>query len=197
MENNSLISSLDDMSIDVIHSSSHWNPPSRSSGDSSSNHRVDVLPHHHPDPMAPSHDFYLHSSATGSHSHHASSSASYDIHTFKRKSPAVCERGSSSQYYNPGSSQVMQETNSNLDCQNMTMVPIYRGHGLSGEGEGEGSMRNVRSRSELRHQLSSNPSHHPYSASSAASVDVLGQSANVLTQEWSHNHAYRRISCPG
>lgn len=199
MENNSLISSLDDMSIDVAHSSSHWNPPSRSSGDSSSNHRVDVLPHHQPDSMAPPlHDFYLHSSATGSHSHHASSSASYDIHTFKRKSPAFCERGSSSQYYNPESSQVKQETNSNLDCQNLTMVPIYRGHGLSGEGEveGEGSMRNVRSRSELRHQLSSNPSHHPYSASNTASVDVLGQSANVLTREWSQSHAYRRILRP-
>ncbi|XP_057984161.1 probable E3 ubiquitin-protein ligase ZFP1 isoform X2 [Malania oleifera] len=130
-ENGSLVHPVENMSIDGVHFSSHWNTTPRSNGYSSSSHNIEV-PHYRTDVSGPSHDPFLHPSAAGSfcvaadnYAYHASSS-NYERQTFhgieggfidhslgsvrgpyKRKSPgipAVCERGSSSRYFSAGSS---------------------------------------------------------------------------------------------
>ncbi|KAE8692480.1 RING/U-box domain-containing protein [Hibiscus syriacus] len=122
--------------------------------------------------------------------------------------PSVCERGSSSRYVGSGSSSDLPlssdlwQEKSNVDPQHMhldhvAMPPSYRGNSLSIRGEG--SMRNVRSRPALdlesnlvRNHLPSNPSHTSYSTSHtidcSSSVDLSGQSSNVLSREWEWGH---------
>ncbi|CBI32710.3 hypothetical protein AAG906_014514 [Vitis piasezkii] len=128
---------------------------------------------------------------------------------YKRKSPgipSVFERGSTSRFYSAGSSSDLsvsadlRQEKPNADSQNMpwdhiNMSPGYRGSGLSIGGEG--SLRNVRSRSALdlesnlaRTHLSGNPSRHSYSASHpmdySSSVDLSSQSSNSSSREWNH-----------
>ncbi|KAA8518771.1 hypothetical protein F0562_016455 [Nyssa sinensis] len=233
-ENSSLVYPVENMSIDGVHYASHWNPAPSSNGYSSS-HNVE-LPHYQPDALGPSRDPFLHPSAAGSfcmvpenYAHHASSS-NYGGQTFpgveggfvdltmgngrgpyKRKSPgvpAVCERGSTSRYYNAGSSpdlsmssDIWQEKpnpdshHTPWDCP--TMGPSYRGSNLSIGGEG--TLRNVRS------HLSSNPPLPSYTAGHmtdhSSSVELLGQSSNASTREWNHIHvspaAHGRIPVSG
>ena len=122
---------MENMLVDGMHFSSHWNPLPRSDGYSSSSHNVEV-PHYTSDTSGPSHDSFQHPLSTGSlstipenYAPHASSS-NYDRQPFqgvegnfvdltmgngsgphKRKSPGIpsgCERGNTSQYYGAGSS---------------------------------------------------------------------------------------------
>ncbi|KAF3442855.1 hypothetical protein FNV43_RR16773 [Rhamnella rubrinervis] len=127
----------------------------------------------------------------------------------KRKSPGIpssCERGSTSRYYSAGSSSdipipsELRHEKVGLDVQHMprdriTMAPSYRGNGLSIRGEG--SMRNVRSRSAhdlesnlSRAHLSSNPSHNSYSTGHpidhSSAMDLSGQTSGGLTRDWNH-----------
>ncbi|KAI7998306.1 E3 ubiquitin-protein ligase MBR2 [Camellia lanceoleosa] len=244
-ENSSLVYPVENMSIDGVHYASHWNPAPRSNGFPSSSHSIEV-PHFQTDASGPSHDPFLLPSAAGSFSmapenyaHHASSSdyggqifhgvegGFVDVTmtngrgTYKRKSPsvpAVCERGSSSGYYNSGnppdlSSDTWQEkpnTDSHhapWDC--TTIGSSYRGNSLSIGGEA--TLRNVRSRAAVdletnlaRTHLSGNPSHHSYTtgnfADHSGSVELMGQSSNMPIRDWSHIHmspvAHGRIPLP-
>lgn len=221
------------MSVDGVHFTPHWSPAPRSIGYPSSSHSVEVPPYQ-PDPPGPSHEPFAHLSPAGTFSaapdtyaQHASSS-NYERQPFhcvessfidltvgsgrgphKRKSPgnpSVCERGSSSRYYNAGSSSDLPISSElrlekpNIDAQHLpwdhiTMTPGYRGSGLSIRVED--SLRNVRSRSAMdlesnlaRTHLSSNPSHPSYSASHpiehSSTVDPLVQGSNSLARDWSH-----------
>ncbi|XP_028775971.1 probable E3 ubiquitin-protein ligase RHG1A isoform X1 [Neltuma alba] len=125
----------------------------------------------------------------------------------KRKSPgipSVCERGSTSRYFSAGSStdlpissEIRQEKPS-LDSQflpwdHVTMTPPFRGSGLSIRGEG--SLRNVRSRSALdlesnlaRTHLCGNHLHNSSSGPSndhSSSVGLSGHSSNTVPRDWS------------
>ncbi|KAE8661049.1 RING/U-box domain-containing protein [Hibiscus syriacus] len=120
---------VENMSVDAVHVSPHWNPVPRSSGYATSSHHVEAP---QSDASGPSHDLILHPSAPGAfgatpdnYMRHAFSS-NYDRHSLhgieggfvdltmgggrgphKRKSPGVpsfCERGSSSRYVGAGSS---------------------------------------------------------------------------------------------
>ncbi|KAM0991036.1 hypothetical protein ACFX13_009597 [Malus domestica] len=128
----------------------------------------------------------------------------------KRKSPgipSVSERGSTSRHYSAGSSSSelprsaeLQHEKVNMDTSHMpwdhiSMIPSYRGNGLSIRGDG--SMRNVRSRSEhdlesnlARTHLSSNPLHTSYPTSlpidHSSTIDLSGQGSTGLTNEWNH-----------
>lgn len=142
----------------------------------------------------------------------------------KRKSPgipSVSERGSTSRYYTGGSSSSelprsseIQQEKVNMDTPHMpwdhsSMIPSYRGNGLSIRGEG--SMRNVRSRSEhdlesnlARTHLSSNPLHSSYSTNipidHSSSMDLCGQGSAGMTHEWNHisvSPSHGRIIAPG
>ncbi|KAK8659960.1 hypothetical protein V6N13_030150 [Hibiscus sabdariffa] len=122
---------LENMSVDAVHVSPHWNPVPRSTGYATSSHNVEA-PRYQPDASGPSHDLILHPSVPGAfgaapdnYRHHASSS-NYDgqsLHGIdggfvdltmgggrgphKRKSPgvpSVCERGGSSRFVGAGSS---------------------------------------------------------------------------------------------
>ncbi|KAF8395202.1 hypothetical protein HHK36_019145 [Tetracentron sinense] len=138
---------------------------------------------------------------------------------YKRKSPeisAVCERGSTSRYYSAGSSSNLsissdlQQEKPSLDSQHwprdaIGTTPSYRGSNLSIAGEG--SLRNVRSRSTLdleanlaRTHISSHSSRHPHLTSHlidhSGTVDLAGPSANAPIREWNHipvSPAYGRI----
>lgn len=130
-ENGSIFYPVENMSVDGVQFTSHWNPAPMSNGYISSSHSVEVV-HYQPDPSGPSHDPFLHSSTAGTfctvpenYAHHASSS-SYDGQAFhgieggfvdlamgngrgphKRKSPGIppaCERGSTSRYHVAGTS---------------------------------------------------------------------------------------------
>ncbi|XP_054800814.1 probable E3 ubiquitin-protein ligase ZFP1 isoform X2 [Prosopis cineraria] len=136
----------------------------------------------------------------------------------KRKSPGIppaCERGSTSRYIKTGSStdlpmssELWQEK-PNMDSQfvprdQVTMPTTFRGGDLSIRGEG--SLRNVRSRSALdfesnlaRTHLSGNHSHN-YSTGlpidHSSTVDLSGQSSSALTRDWSQmstSHAHGRL----
>ncbi|KAK2658020.1 hypothetical protein Ddye_011072 [Dipteronia dyeriana] len=220
------------MSVDGLHFTSHWSPASSSNG-FTLNHNVEA-PHYQPDASGPSHDTFLHPSAAGTfytvpeNFVHPAASSNYDRQTFhgieggfvdltmgngrgphKRKSPgvpSVCERGSTSRYYNAESSsdfpppEVWQEK-PNMDSLHMpwdrvNMTSCHRSNTLAIRGEG--SMRNVRSRPALdlesnlaRAHLSSNPSHSSYSTGRpidhSSPVDLSAQSSSALTREWSHN----------
>ncbi|XWS59698.1 hypothetical protein CRYUN_Cryun08bG0144100 [Craigia yunnanensis] len=130
-EHGSFFCPVENMSVDAVHFSSHWNPVPRSSGYATSSHNVEA-PNYQPDTSGPSHDLFLHPSPPGAftaapenYMHHASSS-NFDRQTFhgidggfvdltmgggrgphKRKSPgvpSVCEGGGSSRYVGAGSS---------------------------------------------------------------------------------------------
>ena len=232
-DNGSFFYPAENMPVDAVHFASHWGPAPRSTGYPSSSHNVDVPPYQ-PDASGPSHDPFMHVSTAGTFStapdtyaQHASSS-NYERQSFhsvegsfidltmgsgrgphKRKSPGippVCERGSSSRYYNAGSSSDLPISSElrmdkpSIDSQHMpwdhiNMAPIYRGSGLSIRGEG--SLRNVRSRPALdlesnlaRTHLSNNPSHPSYSASHpvdhSSNVDLSVQGSSALTRDWGH-----------
>ncbi|XP_022634928.1 probable E3 ubiquitin-protein ligase HIP1 isoform X2 [Vigna radiata var. radiata] len=229
-ENGSFIYPPDNMSIDNISFPSHWNSSTRSNGYASSGHNIDVPPHQ-PDASGTSNnDHFVHSSNAGafftvSDNHVHQPSSNYDRHTFnvdssfvdltmgsgqgphKRKSPGISpvyERGSTSRYFNAGSSSDLPisselwQDKPNIDSQYMhwdhfTMTPTFRGSGLSVKGEG--SLRNVRSRSALdldsnpsRTHLSTNHSHTSYPTlppvDHSSLVDVSGQTS-TLTRDWS------------
>jgi hypothetical protein len=232
-DNGSFFYPVENMPVDGVHFASHWGPAPRSTGYPSSSHNVDIPPYQ-PDAPGPSHDPFMHVSTAGTFStapdtyaQHASSS-NYDRQTFhsvegsfidltvgsgrgphKRKSPgipSVCERGSTSRYYNAGSSSDLPISSElrlekpSIDSQHMpwdhiNMTPVYRGSGISIRGEG--SLRNVRSRSALdlesnlaRNHLSNNPSHPSFSASHpldhSSNVDLSVQGSSSLTPDWGH-----------
>ena len=130
-EHGSFFCPAENMSVDAVQFSSHWNSVPRSSGYATSSHNVEA-PNYQPDTSGPSHDLFLHPSPPGpfgaapeNYMDHASSS-NYDRQTFhgieggfvdltmgggrgphKRKSPgvpSVFERGGSSRYVGAGSS---------------------------------------------------------------------------------------------
>ncbi|KAK7396556.1 hypothetical protein VNO78_17644 [Psophocarpus tetragonolobus] len=230
-ENGSFIYPAENMSVDSISFPSHWSSSTRSNGYASSSHNNDVPPHQS-DPSGTLNDHLVHSSSAGafytvSENYVHQPSSNYDRQTFhvdggfidltmgsgqgphKRKSPgnsSVYERGSTSRYFNAGSStdlpicsELWQEK-PNIDSQYMpwdhfTMTPTFRGTGLSIKGEG--SLRNVRSRPTLdldsnlaRTHLSSNyplnsyPSVPPVDHSSM--LGPSGQTSATLTRDWSH-----------
>ncbi|TKY62166.1 E3 ubiquitin-protein ligase MBR2 [Spatholobus suberectus] len=230
-ENGSFIYPAENMSIDSISFPSHWNSSTRSNGYASSSHNIDVPPHQS-DASGSSSDHFVHSSSAGAffavseNYVHQPSSSNYDRQTFhvdggfidltmgsgqgphKRKSPGippVYERGSTSRYFNAGSSTDLPTSSElwqekpNIDSQYMpwdhfTMTPTFRGTGLSIRGEG--SLRNVRSRSALdldsnqaRTHLSSNHSHNSYPTvppvDHSSMVDLSGQTSATLTRDWS------------
>lgn len=130
---------------------------------------------------------------------------------YKRKSPgipAVCERGNTSRYFCGGSSSDIsispdsRQDKPNTDCQHPfwdpSMALSYRANALS-IGGGEGSMRNVRSRSALdldsnlaRPHFANNPLHHPYTSSLSInppnSADISSSSSAALAREWNQVH---------
>ncbi|XP_061345717.1 probable E3 ubiquitin-protein ligase HIP1 [Gastrolobium bilobum] len=230
-ENGSFIYPVENMPTDSISFPSHWNSATRSNGYAPSNPNIEVPPHQS-DASGTSNDHFMHSSSAGSffavseNYLHQPSSSNYDRQAFhvdggfidltmgngpgphKRKSPgipSVYERGSSSRYYNAGSStdlplsSELRQEKPNIDSQYMpwdhvTMAPAFRGAGLSIKGEG--SSRNVRSRSALdlesnlaRTHLSSNQSHNSYCAvppvDHPSVVDLSGQTSTTLTRDWS------------
>ncbi|KAL2323273.1 hypothetical protein Fmac_027652 [Flemingia macrophylla] len=131
----------------------------------------------------------------------------------KRKSPgipSVCERGSTSRHYNAGNaadhptSSELRPEKPNMDSlfmpwDHVNMTPTTRGRGLSIRGEG--SLRNVRSRSALdlesnlaRTHLSSAHSHNSYSAGPSIDhsgmVDPSIQTSGSLARDWT------QMMCP-
>ncbi|KAE9621831.1 putative transcription factor C2H2 family [Lupinus albus] len=228
-ENGFLIHPVENMSSDSVSSPSSWNSTTRSNGYATSSVNIEVLPHQW-DASDTSNNHFMHPSSAGAffavsenYAHHPSSN--YDGQSFhindgfidltmgsrrgprKRKSPeipSVCERGSTSRYFNAGSSTDLSISSEvrpekpNIDYQYMpwdhaTMTPTFRGGGLSIRGES--SLRNVRSRSALdleaniaRTHLSSNHSHNSYSAAlpveHSSMVDPSGQTSNALARDW-------------
>ncbi|KAJ1395962.1 Zinc finger, RING-type [Sesbania bispinosa] len=219
------------MAIDNISFPSHWNSTTRSNGYASSSLNIEVPPHQS-DASGTSNDHFMHSSSAGAffavseNYVHQPSSSNYDRQAFhvdggfidltmgsgrgphKRKSPgipSVYERGSTSRYFNAGSSTDLPMSSEsrpekpNVDSQYMpwdhvAMAPTFRGASLSIKGES--SLRNVRSRSALdlesnlaRTHLSSNHSHNSYSAvppvDHSSMVDLSGQISTSLTRDWS------------
>lgn len=231
-ENGSFIYPVENMSIDNIYFPSHWNANTRSNGYASSGPNIEVPPPHQLDTSGTStNDHFMHSSSAGpffavsENFVHQPSSSNYDRQAFhvdsgfidltmgsgrahhKRKSPgipSVYERGSSSGYFNAGSSSDLPippeswPEKPNMDPQYMpwdhaAMAPTFRGAGLSMKGES--SVRNVRSRSSLdlesnlcRTHLSSSHSHSSYPTVppvSHSSLADLSQVSTSLTRDWS------------
>ncbi|CAH2050983.1 unnamed protein product [Thlaspi arvense] len=249
VENSSIVYPVENMSIDGVHYSCHWNPAPRSNGFPSPSHNIEVpVPHYQTDASGPLRDPFLYPPASGSFSvapenyaHHGSSSnyGGQPFHgteggfidvglgnargPYKRKSPgvpAVCERGSSSRYYEAGSSSdipipsdIWQEK-PNTDSHRISwdcpaIGSAYRGNNLTIGSEG--TLRNVRSRAALdletnlsRTHLSITPSQHPYTTGNpvehSGPVELMGQSSNAPAQEWNHIHvspaAHGRILLP-
>ncbi|CAJ1894125.1 unnamed protein product [Sphenostylis stenocarpa] len=230
-ENGSFAYPADNMSIDGISFPSHWNSSTRSNGYASSGHNIDVPPHQS-DASGTSNDHFVHSSSAGAfftvseNYVHQPSSSNYDRQTFhvdggfvdltmgsgqgphKRKSPGippVYERGSTSRYFNAGSStdlpissELWQEKPSNdsqyMPWDHFTMTSTFRGTGLSIKGES--FLRNVRSRTALdldsnltRSHLSTNHSHDSYPTlppvDHSSLVDISGQTSATMTRDWS------------
>ncbi|XP_045798781.1 probable E3 ubiquitin-protein ligase RHG1A isoform X4 [Trifolium pratense] len=234
-ENGSFNYPVENISIDNIYFPSHWNANTRSNGYASSGLNIEVPPPPHQlDTPGTSNNHFMHSSSAGpfftvseNYVHQPSSSSNYDRQAFhvdsgfidltmgsgrghhKRKSPgipSVYERGSSSGYFNAGSSTDLpmpsesRPEKPNMDSQYMPWdhvamtTPNFRGAGLSMKGES--SVRNVRSRSALdlesnlsRTHLSNNHSHNsfpnvpPVGHSSLA--DLSAQVSTSLTRDWS------------
>ncbi|RDX80092.1 E3 ubiquitin-protein ligase MBR2 [Mucuna pruriens] len=231
-DNGSFIYPLENMSIDSISFPSHWNTAPRSNGYASTSLNIEAPPHP-TDASGTSHDHFLHSSSAGmfyavSENYvHQPSSSNYDRQAFpvadggfidltmgngrgphKRKSPgipSVCERGSTSRYYNAGNaadrptSSELRPEKSNMDSlympwDHVNMTPTFRGRGLPIRGEG--SLRNVRSRSAVdlesnlaRTHLLSTHSHNAYSTGPpiehSSTVDLSTQTSGTLTRDWS------------
>ncbi|KAK6126187.1 hypothetical protein DH2020_040068 [Rehmannia glutinosa] len=206
-----------------------WNTPApRSSGYSSSIHAD--LAHYQPEVPGPSHDPFPHQPADGNflmvpdnYLHHPSSSSisrqtvpsvddSFYNQTigssrgpYKRKSPGIpplCDRGSTSRYYDVGSSSNMhlradpwqEKQNTESYRTPWEYPPGYRVNSLSISGEC--MPRNVRSRpgvdlepNPARAHLSSNSLHQSFSSRSSDqsnSVDFWRWSSNTPTTEWNH-----------
>ncbi|KAK7285079.1 hypothetical protein RJT34_19837 [Clitoria ternatea] len=229
-ENGSFIYPTENMSVDNISFPSHWNSSTRSNGYASTSLNIDVPPHQSEAPGT-SNDHLMHSSSAGAflavseNYVHQPSSSNYDRQTFhvdggfidltmgsgrgphKRKSPgvpSVYERGSTSRYFNAGSStdlpisSELRQEKPNIDSQYMPwdhfgMTPTFRGSGLSIKGEG--SLRNVRSRTALdlesnqswTHSSSNHP-HNPYTTvppvDHSSMMDLSGQTSATLTRDW-------------
>ncbi|GAU35319.1 hypothetical protein TSUD_337110 [Trifolium subterraneum] len=233
-ENGSFNYPVENISIDNIYFPSHWNTNTRSSGYASSGLNIEVPPPppHQLDTQGTSNNHFMHSSSAGpfftvSENYvHQPSSSNYDRQAFhvdngfvdltmgsgrghhKRKSPgipSVYERGSSSGYFNAGSSTDLpmpsesRPEKPNMDSQYMpwdhvAMTPTFRGAGLSMKGES--SVRNVRSRSAFdlesnlsRTHLSSNLSHNSYPnvppVGHSSLADLSAQVSTSLTRDWS------------
>lgn len=220
------------MSIDNISFPSHWNTAPRSNGYASTSLNIEAPPHQ-TDVSGTSHDHFLPSPSAGmfyampENYVHQPSNSNYDRQAFsaadgvfndltmgngrgpqKRKSPGippVCERGSTSRYFNaasaadrPTSSELWPEK-PNMDSlympwDHVNMTPTFRGRGLSIRGEGP--LRNVRSRSALdlesnlaRTHLSNTHPHNSYSTGlpidHSNMVDLSTQTSGTLTRDWS------------
>ncbi|KAI3473255.1 hypothetical protein Pfo_029847 [Paulownia fortunei] len=229
-ESSSIIHPVDNMTIQGGHFPSQWTPAPRSSGCSSSIVNGE-LPHYQPMAPGPSRDPFLYQSAGGNlhmlqdnYSHHPSSSniggqtvpgvdgGFYDQTIgsgrgpYKRKSPGippVCDRGSTSRYYDVGSSSDIhfpadpwqEKQNTESYPMHWEYPPSYGVNSLSIGGEG--TLRNVRSRAAVnletnlaRTHLSNNSLHHSFSSRSSDqsnSVDFWGQSSNAPSREWNRN----------
>lgn len=245
-DNGSFIYPMENMSIDSISFPSHWNTAPRSNGYASSSVNIEAPPHH-TDASGTSHDHFLHSSSagifySGSENYVHPPNSNYDRQGFsvadggfidltmgngrgphKRKSPgipSVCERGSSSRYFNAGNtadhptSSELRPEKPNMDSlympwDHVNMPSAFRGRGLSIRGES--SLRNVRSRSALdlesnlaRTHLSSTHPHNPYSTGPPIDhsnmVDLSTQTSSTLTRDWSQMGicpAHGRVSPAG
>lgn len=218
------------MSIDSISFPPHWNSTTRSNGYASSSLNIEVPPHQI-DASGTSNDHFMHSSSAGAffgvseNYVHQPPPSNYDRQAFhvdggfidltmgsgrgphKRKNPGippVYERGSTSRYFNAGSSTDLPTSSESrpekatMDSQYMpwdhvAMTPPFRSAGLSIKGES--SLRNVRSRSALdmesnlsRTHLSSNHPHNSYSAvppiDHSSMADLSGQISTPLTRDW-------------
>lgn len=221
---------VDNMTIQGGHFPSQWTPASRSNGYSSSILNGE-LPHYQPMAPGPSRDPFLHQPAAGNlhmhqdnYSHHPSSSnmssqtgpgvdgGFYDQTIvsgrgpYKRKSPGIppmCDRGSTSRYYDAGSSSDIhlpadpwQEKQNAESYHTHWEYPLSYGVNSVSIGN-EGTPRNVRSRAAVdletnlaRAHLSSNSMHHSLSSRSSDqsnSGDFWGQSSNAPTREWNRN----------
>ncbi|XP_020240153.1 probable E3 ubiquitin-protein ligase ZFP1 [Cajanus cajan] len=231
-DNGSFIYPLENMSVDSISFPPHWNTAPRSNGYASTSLNIEAPPHQ-TDASGTSHDHFPHSSSAGifyavSENYvHQPSNSNYDRQAFsvadggfidltmgngrgphKRKSPgipSVCERGSTSRYFNAGNaadhptSSELRPEKPNMDSlympwDHVSMTPTFRGRGLSIRGEG--SLRNVRSRSALdlesnmaRTHLSCTHSHNSYSTGPpidhSSMVDPSIQTSGTLTRDWS------------
>ncbi|GAV68861.1 zf-RING_2 domain-containing protein [Cephalotus follicularis] len=161
-ENGSFFYPVDNMNVDGVQFTSHWNHPPMSNGYTCLNHNVGV-PHYQPDASGPSHDPFLHPSTAGAFcpvpenfAHHASSS-NYDGQAFqgieggfidltmgngrghhKRKSPgipSVCDRDSISRYYVAGtSSDLPLQEKPNTDTERLPWDPNATTPGYRGNG---------------------------------------------------------------
>ncbi|XP_052171780.1 probable E3 ubiquitin-protein ligase ZFP1 [Diospyros lotus] len=247
-ENSSLGYPVENMSIDGVHYAPHWNPVPRSNGFPSSSHSNE-MPCYQTDASGPSRDPFLHPSAAGSFSMapenyaHPASSSNFGGQTFpgvdggfddatlgngrgpyKRKSPsvpAVCERGSSSRYYNAGSSSdlpipsdIWQEkpnTDSHHTTWDYPVIGSSHNRSSSLSIGSDPTLRNVRSRAavdmesnQARTHLPSTPSHHSYTNGNhvdhSGPMDLLAQTSNAPMRDWSHIHpspaAHGRILHP-
>ncbi|KAL8484103.1 hypothetical protein ACS0TY_026701 [Phlomoides rotata] len=229
-ESSSTIHPVDNMTIPSGHFPSQWAPTSRSSGYPSSMLNGE-LPHYQPIGPGPSRDPFLHQPAAGNlhmrqdnYPHHPSSSnmggqtvpgvdsGFYDQTIvsgrgpFKRKSPGIppmCDRGSSSRFYDVGSSSDIhlpadpwQEKHNAESYQTHWEYPPSYGVNSLSIGS-EGPSRNVRSRPAVdletnlaRSHLPSNSVHHSLSGRSSDQANVgefWGQSLNAPTMEWNRN----------
>ncbi|KAK7245149.1 hypothetical protein RIF29_39984 [Crotalaria pallida] len=244
-ENGSFIYPVENMSTDSVSFPSHWNSTTRSNGYASSSLNIEVPPHQS-DAPGTSNNHFMHSSsavaffaASENYAHQPSSShegQAFHVNggfidltmgngrgPHKRKSPGIppiCERGSTSRYFNAGSStdlpipSELWPEKPNIDSQYMpwdhvTMTPTFRGGGLSIRGES--SLRNVRSRSALdlesdpaRTHLLSNHPHNSYSAAlpvdHSSMVDLSGQPSSSLMRDWSQMNIsppHGRVLLPG
>ncbi|OIV92156.1 hypothetical protein TanjilG_18728 [Lupinus angustifolius] len=243
-ENGSFIYPVESMSSDSVSFPSHWNSTTSSNGYALSTPNIEVPPHQS-DASGTSNNHFMHSSSAGaffavSENYEHQPSSGYDGQSFhcnggfidltvgsgrgthKRKSPGISpvfERGSTSRYFNAGSStdhhisSELRPEKPNIDSQYMpwdhlTMTPTFRGGGLSIRGES--SLRNVRSRSALdlesnlaRTHLSSNHLHNSYSADlpveHSSMVDLSGQTSSALARDWrqmSISPAHGRVILP-
>ncbi|KAK7279365.1 hypothetical protein RJT34_24415 [Clitoria ternatea] len=233
-DNGSFSFPIESMSIDSISFPSHWNSTTRSSVYASTSLINTEAPTHQSDAAAgTSHDHFLHSSSartffTGPENYvHHPSNSSYDRQAFsvidggfidltmgsgrgphKRKSPgipSVCERGSTSRYFNAGNaadhptSSELRPEKAHMDSlympwDHVNMTPTFRGNGSSIRGEGY--LRNVRSRSALdlesnlaRNHLSSTASHIAYTTGPpidhSGIVDLSTKTFGLLARDWS------------
>ncbi|XP_051132298.1 probable E3 ubiquitin-protein ligase ZFP1 [Andrographis paniculata] len=227
-ESSSVVHPVDNMPVQGVHFPSQWPPAPRSSGYPSANFNGE-LPQYQPMAPGPSHDPFMHQSAPGNihmfqnnymHRPPSSNISGQTIPgadggfynqtmaggrgSYKRKSPGIppiCERGSTSRYYDVGSSSDVrlpadpwqEKPNNESYHPYWEYQPSYGVNGLSIGGEG--TVRNVRSRAAVdretnvaRAHLSSNSLHHPSSRSSdqCNSVEFWSQSTNA-PREWNSN----------
>ncbi|KAK4353319.1 hypothetical protein RND71_028837 [Anisodus tanguticus] len=226
-ESSNLVYPVDSMPIDGTHHPAQGSHASRPSGYSSSNPNMENPhcqpqvqgPLH--DPFLHSgtggfrmiHESYPHqasSSTHGSQTYHGVDGGLVDLTMgsgrgpYKRKSPGIPaggESGSTSRYFDAGSSSDLpsdswhEKQNPDSHCTTWGLHPSYRGNSLSIGGEG--SQRNVRSRTAFdlqnnvgRAHITSTPSHHSTSSRTTtdycSSMNYLAPSSNSSAREWNH-----------